>query len=136
MAELLLDTCALIWAMEASLPASARQLLKGRVEAGERWHVSAISAWEIGMLNARSRLPLPTDPFTYFRKVMSQAGMNLLALTPEILIASSFLPGQPPRDPFDRILAATARTHEMTLMTRDRLLLAYAAAGHLSAVPC
>jgi PIN domain nuclease of toxin-antitoxin system len=46
------------------------------------------------------------------------------------------LPGAPPRDPADRIIAATAREHGYTVMTRDATLLAYAREGYLSAVEC
>jgi PIN domain nuclease of toxin-antitoxin system len=42
----------------------------------------------------------------------------------------------PPRDPADRIIAATARAFDMTLVTRDRPLLDYADAGHLKALAC
>jgi len=57
-------------------------------------------------------------------------------MPPELLIASSFLPGKPPRDPFDRIIAATARDLGATLITRDRALLDYGKQGHLSVVAC
>jgi len=57
-------------------------------------------------------------------------------LSAEILLDSSFLPGAPPRDPADRIIAATAREHGYTVMTRDATLLAYAREGYLSAVEC
>jgi PIN domain nuclease of toxin-antitoxin system len=52
------------------------------------------------------------------------------------LIASSFLPGKPPRDPADRIIAATARDLGATLITRDRALLGYGTQGHLSVAEC
>ena len=51
-------------------------------------------------------------------------------------IASSFLPGEPPRDPADRIILATARDLGATLITRDRLLLKYSEAGQVSTIPC
>jgi PIN domain nuclease of toxin-antitoxin system len=57
-------------------------------------------------------------------------------MSPELLIAASFLPGKPPRDPADRIIAATARDLGATLITRDRVLLDYGAQGHLSVVAC
>jgi PIN domain nuclease of toxin-antitoxin system len=53
-----------------------------------------------------------------------------------VLLDSSFLPGTFHGDPADRIIAATAREHGFTVMTRDRLLLAYAAEGHLAALAC
>jgi PIN domain nuclease of toxin-antitoxin system len=57
-------------------------------------------------------------------------------LSPDILIASSFLPGEPPRDPADRILLATARELGATLITRDRLLLKYGENGGVSTIAC
>jgi PIN domain nuclease of toxin-antitoxin system len=60
----------------------------------------------------------------------------LADMPPDVLIASSFLPGVPPRDPADRIIAATARDLGATLITRDRALLAYGGQGHLNVVAC
>jgi PIN domain nuclease of toxin-antitoxin system len=60
----------------------------------------------------------------------------LADISVKILIASSFLPGTPPRDPADRIIAATAREHGYQLVTRDGLLLDYAAEGHIQALAC
>ena len=48
-------------------------------------------------------------PDAWFEQLLLIPGIALADLTPAILIASSFLPGDPPRDPIDRILAATAR---------------------------
>jgi len=62
--------------------------------------------------------------------------VRLADMSPDVLIASSFLPGTPPRDPADRILAATAREYGYRLMTRDTPLLAYARQGHLQALAC
>ena len=55
---------------------------------------------------------------------------------PDVLIASSCLPDTPPRDPVDRILAATAREYGYRLMTRERPLLDYATQGHVQALAC
>jgi PIN domain nuclease of toxin-antitoxin system len=57
-------------------------------------------------------------------------------MPPGVLIASSFLPGDMPADPADRIIAATAREYELRLVTRDRLLLAYAESGYCRALAC
>jgi PIN domain nuclease of toxin-antitoxin system len=63
-------------------------------------------------------------------------GIVLVELSPEILMASSFLPDSFLGDPVDCIIAATAREFDYTLVTRDRMLLDYAEAGHIRAVPC
>ena len=67
---------------------------------------------------------------------MTAPGMRLAELSPEILIASSFLPGTPPKDPADRILLATARDLGATLVTRDRAILAYGESGQINTLAC
>jgi PIN domain nuclease of toxin-antitoxin system len=62
--------------------------------------------------------------------------LALATLTPEIAVESNGLPGQFHSDPVDRIITATARIEGMTVVTRDRQILAYAAQGHVSALPC
>ena len=57
-------------------------------------------------------------------------------MPPGILIASAFLPGLPPRDPADRIIAATARAQGQVVITRNGELTQYAAAGHLDVIGC
>ena len=84
---------------------------------------------------ARGRVALPIPPGAWL-KAMTEAGLAWASLSPEVLVASSFLPGELHGDPADRILVATARTFGRRLMTRDRRLLSYAAAGHLEAIPC
>ncbi len=54
----------------------------------------------------------------------------------ELLIESQSLPGNIHQDPYDRIIAATAREYGYTVMTRDRALLDYGQEGYLSAVEC
>ncbi|HXE31193.1 MAG TPA: hypothetical protein VN515_05280 [Terriglobales bacterium] len=62
--------------------------------------------------------------------------MRLEAAEPQTLIDANFLPGDPPRDPWHRILAATARERCLTPMTADRELLRYADRGHRRAAAC
>ena len=137
MSRILLDTCAAIWLAhgENLSPASIDALSQARSD-GTPIAVSPMTGWEIGLLNAKGRLPLLMEPVTWFRALIALPGLELAPLSPEILIQSSFLPGDPPRDPTDRIIAATARALGYRLVTRDRLLLDYADAGHLEAIAC
>lgn len=98
--------------------------------------ISPIAAWEIGRLVANGRLALPTSPEAWFEQFMRAPDVELADLAPSILIASSFLPGTPPKDPSDRIMIATARELGFTVVTRDRRILQYAAAGHVRALAC
>lgn len=88
------------------------------------------------MLIARDRLQLLITPQRWFARLLETPGVHLAAMSTEVLISSSFLPGKPPRDPADRIIAATARDLGATLMTRDSTLLSYAKQGYVNAVAC
>jgi PIN domain nuclease of toxin-antitoxin system len=136
-APLLLDTCAVIWIAEDQAIAGTAALALDQAHAADQFvYVSPITAWEVGLLVARGRLTSIIKPQLWFERVLDVPNMRLVDMSPDLLISSSFLPGDPPRDPADRIIAATAREFGYTLMTRDRLLLAYAEQGHIQAVGC
>jgi PIN domain nuclease of toxin-antitoxin system len=135
--QLLLDTCAAIWIAEnAPLADEAVQAIDTANDAGNPVLISPISAWEIGLLVARGRLALPIHAQAWFDQIAETPNVGLADLPPSVLIASSFLPGTPPRDPSDRIMIATAREQNLTLVTRDRRILKYAAAGHVRTLTC
>jgi PIN domain nuclease of toxin-antitoxin system len=137
MQPLLLDTCALIWiAEDEPLVAEAAAALDQAYAAGIAAYVSPISAWEIGALAARDAISLSIAPQRWFARVLETPGVRLASLSPELLIAASVLPGAPPRDTADRIIAATARDLGATLVTRDRTLINYGAQGHVSVLGC
>jgi len=94
------------------------------------------AAWEIGMLVSHGRLQLLIRPERWFANLFEAPGVKLADLSPDLLIASSFLPGRPPKDPTDRIILATARELGATLVTRDRALLAYGEQGHVAVLEC
>lgn len=134
---LLLDTHAAIWITEDQpLALVAVEAIDAAYRAGNTVFVSAITAWEVGLLVSRNRLSLVARPERWFQRLLAIPGVKLADLSPDILIASSFLPGEPPRDPADRIILATARDLGATLITRDRLLLKYGEAGQVSTIEC
>ena len=136
-APLLLDTCAAIWLAEAQgLAKEATLVLEDAYETGAAVYVSPITAWEIGLLTSRGRLSLLIKPQLWFQRLFDVLDFRLAEMPPEVLIASAFLPGTPPRDPADRIMAATAREFGYMLITRDRPLLDYAEQGHIQALAC
>jgi PIN domain nuclease of toxin-antitoxin system len=106
------------------------------IAANEPVYISPITGWELGLLVSRGRMNLLTTPRRWFERLLQAPGMQLARLSPEVLISSSFLPGTPPKDPADRIFAATAREYGYRLVTRDRPLLEYAREGHIQALAC
>jgi PIN domain nuclease of toxin-antitoxin system len=134
---LLLDTCAVIWiANDEPIGKEARNAIAAALEADEAIFVSPITAWEIGLLAARSRISLQMSPEKWFDRLLGAPGVRLADMPPSVLIASSYLPGDTPADPADRIIAATAREFDMRVVTRDRRLLAYAESGYCRALAC
>ena len=137
MSPLLLDTHTAIWLVRNEpIARAAEEAVNAVHEAGGKILISPITAWEVGRLVSRNRIDLLATPQRWFRGLLSVPDVQLAELTPDILIAASFLPGTPPRDPMDRILLATARELAATLVTRDRAMLAYGAQGNVSVLGC
>jgi PIN domain nuclease of toxin-antitoxin system len=136
-APLLLDTHVMVWiAWGQPLSPTAMAALAHARDSSQTIYISPISAWEIGMLVSRARLNFQMSPTRWFERALLAPNVRLADMSADILISSSFLPGVPPRDPADRILAATARDQGFRLVTRDRLLLAYGEQGHLQVLSC
>jgi PIN domain nuclease of toxin-antitoxin system len=135
-AAVLLDTCAALWLVNGDPVTAEGRAAISAAQAGPGVYVSPISAWEIGTLVARGRLLLSTSPERWFAQLVALPGVRLAAMPPEVLIASAFLPGTPPRDPADRIIAATARAFGLVVITRDGALVPYGKSGHLMTIAC
>jgi PIN domain nuclease of toxin-antitoxin system len=67
-------------------------------------------------------------------EAVSAPGLSIEPLLPQVAVEASLLSERFHRDPADRLIVATARVTNTTLMTRDRRILDYAARGHLAAV--
>jgi PIN domain nuclease of toxin-antitoxin system len=131
---LLLDTHVLLWVMW-NQPRLGRQAAK-TIELASRQNrlaVSAITPWEIGLLDSKKRINLHKDALAWVREALAQPGLTLIPLEPEIAVASSRLPFDMHPDPADRILVATARHLGATLVTADANLLKLAKKGHFLA---
>ncbi len=132
----LLDTCAAIWLVNGDRMSAASRRAIAAAQRNAGVYVSPISGWEIGMLVARTRLQLAMAPEAWFATLIDLPGIRLAPMPPELLIASAFLAGTPPRDPADRIIAATARAYQLTVVTRDSELIPYGKAGHIVTLTC
>jgi len=96
--------------------------------------VSAISVWEVGMLEAKGRIILEQDCLDWVRDALAAPGTRLAPLEPAIAIASSRLPGAFHGDPADRIIIATARAYACPIVTADHAIIAYAQSGFVKAI--
>lgn len=128
----LLDTCAWIDALLAPelLSAKARSIIGGP----NKLALSTISLLEVARKEAKGELTLRMPIQEWFEKIALPVGkITLLPITPVIAIDATRLPqpfinrqGRPHKDPADQLIVATARHHNLTLLTSDGILNDYA----------
>lgn len=134
--SLVLDTHVWIWMVEGlrdSLSAKAAEAVE-RASARGGLSVSAISVWEVAMLESKGRLTLSRPIETWVADASRAPGLRVAELSTDIAIASTRLPGEPHGDPADRMIIATARAMGAALVTADRDIVRYGAAGHVQIV--
>ena len=93
--------------------------------------LSAISPWAVAKKVSKGLLDLSLPVEKWMARALQDTFIVLQPLTPEIAVESCRLPGDFHNDPADQIIAATARMHDLTLLTSDRRLLDY---SHVRAV--
>ena len=122
--RLLLDTCAVLFAAQdpQRLSKECRDLI---VDETNVLFTSVVTAGELACLTERKRIVLPRHWKPWFRDCVERNGWNLVPLTMDIMEEAYSLPEPIHRDPVDRILIATSRLEDMTIVTTDRLILNY-----------
>lgn len=122
--KILLDTHAWIWSQESPerLGPAARSAVADEDNA---LFVSPVSSLEIARLAWGGRLTLAGRLQTWVSEALDALLADTVPLTHEIAVAAYDLPGEFHRDPADRMLVATARVHDLTLVTADERILAY-----------
>src|SRR5258706_15995071 len=120
--RILLDTCALLWLVgdpSRLSPAALAVVTSGEV----RRCVSAISAFEIAVKHRKGKLTLPVPPREWVRRALADYAIEELPITSEIAaMAPEVL--VPHADPCDRMIIASAITHDLRIVTSDRLIAA------------
>ncbi len=134
--KLLLDTHVLVWLLEDSARISDSIHAQIQQAADEdRLFVSAITPWEIAMLVSKGKLRLSRDVAEWINAALSLPGVRLEPLSPAISVASTRLPWEAHGDPADRILLATARHLDATMITADDEILGYGKLGFVKCIP-
>lgn len=131
----LLDTHTWIWLRAGTLQAAPDVLAAIRSAADQqRWFVSTFTLYEIVYAISRKRLHLDRPALEWFQGAPQFGSPALLTITPEIAAATLALPAPFNGDPGDRLLAATAIIHNLTLCTHDKQLLRFSRHGHYRAL--
>lgn len=121
--RLLLDTHALLWAVEDPRQLSA--VVRRRIEAGRtRVFVSLASLWELAIKRSAGRLQTTRPLDVILEDALSLHGFEQMGIDVRHALRLAQLPALH-GDPFDRMLVAQAIEERCTLVTRDVALHAY-----------
>jgi PIN domain nuclease of toxin-antitoxin system len=122
---ILLDTHVWWWSLTEpeNLSDGAENLIRD-AKTDERF-IASISIWEFAMMVAKKKIELKISPLKWLSRAIDASGITVIALSPDVAIDSCNLPGVFHKDPADRIIVATARIHNLTLLTKDQKILDY-----------
>jgi len=116
LSALILDTHIALWwlADDARLAPRLRDLVGRSTDV----YVSSASTWEVAIKLAIGKLRLDLEADTTFASICAAQGFRLLSIDHEDAWAVLGLP-MTRADPFDRLIAATARRRGWTVVTAD-----------------
>ena len=112
----LLDTHTAIWALEdkSKLSGAARAVID---DVSNCLCVSIVSAWEIAIKVSVGKLTIVGGTASFLEKMLRN-GVELLSIKSSHLERLEHLPFIH-RDPFDRLIVATAKTESVVVITSD-----------------
>ena len=114
---IILDTHIWLWWVNEDIDRIG-QVRNDLIQSADYVSVSAISCFEVAWLEAHDRIELPCNRTSWFEKALEGSGINLLPITPIIASIAVDLPDHH-SDPQDRIIIATALSHDAQLMSAD-----------------
>ena len=118
----LLDTHVVLWFAENSIKLSDKAY-RAILSRGAYSYVSVASAWEVAIKLSIGKLDLEGGLSEFFRMI-DDNGFGMLPIDREYLLAMTTLP-ELHKDPFNRIIIATAMVENLTLITIDENIRKY-----------
>lgn len=112
-----------VWFWWAVVPSKLSRHARRAVEGADRIGIPALAILELAELVERRRIELDTPTRLWARAALAQERVEVLPLTPDVAVDAAQLSFV--RDPFDRVIYATARAEGAQLVTRDEQLRAF-----------
>ena len=125
----LLDTHVWIWTLELKTGRIGQRTRRfiDRWAAQDTLRISPVSIFEVSALHSAGRLRLARPLEQWIHAALDPMGIRLAPLSFDAAVDAGTIGRQVLPDPLDRLIAATARQMDATLVTRDSGMLAYAA---------
>jgi len=120
---IVLDTHIWLWLINSDFDRFPTSWLE-RFELAEILAVSPLSCYEIALAQSRGRLELTRSSREWFSRALAPAKIELLPLTTEIAVRAVNL-SPIHKDPFDRLIIATALECEAKLASVDSVFSKY-----------
>jgi PIN domain nuclease of toxin-antitoxin system len=121
--KILLDTHIFLWAAGSTGKLSYETLDLLANPETEKF-LSAASVWEIAIKYGKGQLPLPEHPRRFIPLTLASSNIVSMSVTFSDTLGVADLPRHH-GDPFDRLLIAQAKLHDMYLLTDDRIFERY-----------
>ena len=122
---LLLDTHVWWWALNEPKKLSNKAYEIIRENPPNQRAIASISMWEFATMVSTGKVEIRIPADLWLDKAIRQTGLEVFDLNIRIAAESCNLPGDFHKDPADRIIVATARINELTLVTKDKKILSY-----------
>ncbi len=131
MSDLLLDTHIFIWLLmgNSKLTKKNLSLIENCADNGFRLCLSAISIWEIAMLEKKKKILLSLPVTRWINEALNKSSAKIIDLSVDIIVDSCNLPGTFHSDPADRLIIATSRICNIPLITQDNKIIDYISQG-------
>lgn len=123
---IVLDTHIWVWFIDSPQilsPVAAEAIADA--QKGSAVYISAVSAWEIYMLEEKGRLELKISALDWVRRCEKLSFLKFVPVDNEIARVAVQLPGELHPDPADRMIVATSLTLGAPLVTKDKRILQF-----------
>ena len=117
--KVLLDTCAFVWLCSNPdrFSSEARSVFNDNDPLD--LYLSDASVFEIALKCSQGKMELPEPPREWIAHQLETWRIQSLEISHEVLFSSAELPWHH-KDPFDRLIIATAKNFGLPVMTSDR----------------
>jgi len=117
---ILVDTHVVLWLAfdQSKLSTRARSAIDDARQNADGLAISDITLLELSTLSSKGRIHLTISLESFLGEV--EARFNVLPITGRACVRALALPPAYPKDPADRIIAATALVEGLALLTADR----------------